>query len=246
MTEFPDWSPAPNIRDSIGLYELENQALDPDGLVLDAMRELAPWAGRSLVDLGCGTGFWLSQYAAEAAAVTGVEPDPELRRAATTRSEGVENVSVLAGSAEHMPFANASVDVVHARFAYFFGAGAEAGLQEVIRVLQPGGALVVIDNDYDHGEFADLLREATQGNAGFDPHAATEWWHKQRAQRVEVMSQWRFAAHADLAAVLRNEFRDGTADAWLSAHPGRTSLTYGYLLFAVTADSSRNNSANGR
>jgi hypothetical protein len=31
---FPDWQPAPNIRDAPELYELENRALDPDGLVL--------------------------------------------------------------------------------------------------------------------------------------------------------------------------------------------------------------------
>jgi SAM-dependent methyltransferase len=246
VSEFSDWSPAPNIRDSHALYELENQAIDPDGLVLDSMRELAPWIGRSLVDLGCGTGFWLNQYAAEAATVTGVEPDPELRLAATTRSEQASNVAVVAGSAEHLPLADATVDVVHARFAYFFGPGCEAGLREVMRVLRPGGSLVVIDNDYAHGEFADLLRAATQGNAAFDPHAARSWWREQGAQRVEVMSQWRFANHADLTAVLRNEFRDGSADAWLTAHPDRTALTYGYVLFATSRNDVDNESVNGR
>ncbi len=86
--------PAPNIRDSQPLYEIENQAIDPDGLVLAAMREFAPWAGRALVDLGCGTGFWLRHYAAEATTVTGVEPDPDLRLVATERVSGLANVTV--------------------------------------------------------------------------------------------------------------------------------------------------------
>ncbi|HEY9476043.1 MAG TPA: hypothetical protein VIS06_19615 [Mycobacteriales bacterium] len=79
MSEFPDWRPSPNIRDSPDIYQLENRAFDPDGLVLAEMRRLAPWAGRYLVDLGCGTGFWLPGYATEAASVTGVEPDPTPR-----------------------------------------------------------------------------------------------------------------------------------------------------------------------
>lgn len=53
---------------------MENQALDPDGLVIAEMRRLAPWAGRHLLDLGCGTGFWLPGHATEAVLVTGVEP----------------------------------------------------------------------------------------------------------------------------------------------------------------------------
>jgi ubiquinone/menaquinone biosynthesis C-methylase UbiE len=233
MTTFPDWRPAPNIRDAPGLYEIENEATDPDGVLLDAMREIAPWAGRSLVDLGCGTGFWLSVYAAEAATVVGVEPDPDLRRLAEDRCSDAARIRVVAGSAEQLPLDDISVDVVHARFAYFFGAGAEAGLQEVRRVLRPGGALVVVDNDYAHGEFADLLRAAAEGNAALDPAATDRWWRSHGARRVPVMSRWRFPTSADLAAVLRNEFRDGTADGWLNRHPGRFSLTYGYVLFAV-------------
>jgi ubiquinone/menaquinone biosynthesis C-methylase UbiE len=240
MSEFSDWMPAPNIRDSQALYELENQALDPDGIVLEAMRNVAPWAGRSLIDLGCGTGFWLPRYAAEAATVIGIEPDPELRAAAIARSEALANASALAGSAEHLPLPDASVDVVHARFAYFFGAGSEAGLQEVMRVLRVGGTLVVVDNDYAHGEFADLLHAATQGNAAFDPAATAHWWRDRGARRVDVMSQWRFKHESDLAAVLRNEFRDGSADAWLDTHPGRASLTYSFALFALSRGSDDN------
>jgi hypothetical protein len=63
---FPDFRPAPNQGDRPDLYEVENRAVDPAGRLLDAMRDLAPWAGKTLVDLGCGSGYWLPRYAAEA------------------------------------------------------------------------------------------------------------------------------------------------------------------------------------
>src|SRR5690242_12150303 len=97
---FPDFAPAPNQGGDPALYELENLAMDPDGLVLAAMRKLAPWAGKILVDLGCGSGYWLPGYAGEAATVIGVEPDPKLRELAAARDR---RARVLAGSAEHMP-----------------------------------------------------------------------------------------------------------------------------------------------
>jgi hypothetical protein len=46
---FPDFRPAPNQGNRPDLYELENRAIDPDGLVLQAMRRLTP---RSQPDRG--------------------------------------------------------------------------------------------------------------------------------------------------------------------------------------------------
>ena len=226
---FPDFQAAPNQGARPDLYELENEALDPDGLVLAAMRELAPWAGRTLVDLGCGSGYWLPGYAAEAAAVIGVEPDPALVPLAAARDP---RARVLPGSAEHIPLGDASVDVVHARFAYFWPPGCGAGLAEVRRVLKPGGALVVVDNDHRAGEFAGLLGAAACTALG-RADDTDAWWAERGASRTEVMSRWQFRSREDFEAVLRLEFPGGVADRWLAAHRGVTGLSYGYVLFTI-------------
>jgi len=225
----PDFHPAPNQGARPDLYELENRAVDPDGLVLAAMRRLAPWAGRTLVDLGCGSGYWLPGYAAEASEVIGVEPDPALLPLARARDP---RARVLAGSAEHIPLEDASVDVVHARFAYFWPPRGQPGLTEVLRVLRPGGSLVVVDNDQRAGEFAGLLRAAGYQALG-RADVTDAWWAARGAVRAEVMSRWEFGSRNDLAAVLGLEFPGPVAGSWLAEHPEVTALSYGYVLFAV-------------
>jgi SAM-dependent methyltransferase len=226
---FSDFRPAPNQGARPDLYELENQAIDPDGRVLAAMRALAPWTGKTLVDLGCGSGYWLPGYAAQAGAVIGIEPDPALLPLAAARDP---RVRVLPGSAEHLPLGDASVDVVHARFAYFWPPGCAAGLAEVLRVLKPGGTLVVVDNDQRAGEFAELLRAAANTALG-QADTTDAWWAARGASRTEVMSRWQFSSRNDFEAVLRLEFPADVADAWLADHPGAFGLSYGYVLFAL-------------
>jgi SAM-dependent methyltransferase len=270
---FPDWRFAPNIGGHPDIYEIENRALDPDGHVLAAMRNLAPWGGRTLVDLGCGTGFWLAGYARDAARVIGIEPDPALRARAEARIRGLPRAEVLPGSAEHLPLPGRSVDVVHARFAYFLspgivgtaratgagggmasgasgqaGAGApgDAGLAEVMRVLRPGGSLIVVDNDYRWGEFAGLLAAAAAVPPPHTASAIDSWWRERGATRHEVRSRWRFASRADLAAVLNIEVPGPVARAWLARHPAATDLSYGHVLFAVTRANCASRSPAGR
>lgn len=237
---FPDYRFAPNIGGHPQSYELENRAVEQAGHVLPAMRALAPWAGKTIVDLGCGTGFWLPKYA-DAGHVIGVEPNPALRRvaAASARAAVGRRAEVLAGSAEHIPLQDGSADVVHARFAYFFPPGAEAGLTEVLRVLRPGGCLVVVDNDYRWGEFASLLASSSARPPLQTAAVVDAWWRDRRARRHEVRSELRFANRADLAAVLRIEVPGSVADAWLRRNPAALSLTYGFVLFAVQANLTR-------
>jgi SAM-dependent methyltransferase len=242
-SDFPDWRFAPNIGGHPDVYEVENRALDPGGHVLAAMRRLAPWDGRTVVDLGCGTGFWLAGYARDAARIIGVEPDPLLRERAEARIRGVRGAEVVAGSAEHLPLADRSVDVVHARFAYFLapgsgdgpGAGGPgAGLAEVMRVLTPGGSLIVVENDYRWGQFAGLLSAGAARPPRQIADAVDAWWRQRGATRHEVRTQWRFARRADLAAVLNIEVPAGVARAWLARNDTATSLSCGYVLYRVS------------
>jgi predicted RNA methylase len=49
--------PSPNIWHHPKVYEIENRAVDPDGVIEPAMRAIRDWAGATVLDIGCGTGF---------------------------------------------------------------------------------------------------------------------------------------------------------------------------------------------
>jgi SAM-dependent methyltransferase len=219
--------PSPNIWRAPETYELENRACDPGGVIEDAMRALADWQGRDVLDVGCGTGFHLSLFAATARSVVGVEPHAPLAALAVRRTRRLGNVDLRTGTAQQLPVPDSSVDVVHARWAYFFGPGCEPGLRELARVVRPGGTAFVIDNDGTRSTFGRWFR---LGHPSVDPGAVERFWSVQGWSRTPLDIEWRFDARADLEAVVRIELDPATADAVLAEHEG-TSVDYAVNLF---------------
>ncbi|GLU49210.1 class I SAM-dependent methyltransferase [Nocardiopsis ansamitocini] len=209
--------PSPNIWNSPRLYELENAAVDPHGRIEAAMREVRDWSGAHVLDVGCGTGYHLPRFAATAARVTGVEPHRELAAAASSRVRGLANVTVAHGVAQSLPLPDSSVDVVHARWSYFFGPGCEPGLVELGRVLRRGGTAFVIDNDATRSTFGGWFRRAL---AGYDPGAVERFWSARGFQRRSLDMGWRFERRADLEAVVRIEFSPEWAEEFIAGHTG--------------------------
>lgn len=181
------------------------------------MRALFDWSGLDVLDVGCGTGFHLPWFADSAARVVGVEPHPDLAAIAARRCRRLDTVSVLTGTAQHLPLPDDSIDFVHARWAYFFGPGCEPGLAELERVVRRGGLAVVIDNDATTSTFGSWFR---RGHPAYDPATVARFWSGQGWQRVPVEMGWAFGSRAELSSVVRIEFDRSTAEAVLAEHDG--------------------------
>jgi len=110
-------------------------------LILDL---IGPPAGLRILDVGCGDGVLAVELAGSTAHVTGVDASPEMIAAARRRAErhGRE-VSLELGKAEKLPFATDMFDMVIAVTVLCFVEDTAGALREMIRVLKPGGRLIV-------------------------------------------------------------------------------------------------------
>jgi SAM-dependent methyltransferase len=224
----PEPTRSPNIWDSPDTYEVENLGVDRDGVIEAAMGRLHPLAGADLVDIGCGSGFHLPRWRALGArSVVGVEPHTPLLELARERAAGDAATRVLDGTAQALPLEADSVDVAHARWAYFFGAGCEPGLAELARVLRPGGTAFVIDNDATRSTFG---RWFSRAHPGYDALAVERFWARQGWSRERLTIRWDFDSREDFEAVVRIEFPETAAEGILAEHEG-TGVDYAVSLW---------------
>src|SRR5881409_2211018 len=104
------------------------------------------------LDAGCGTGFLAFELAARGHHVTGVDFAPamiaEAKRKATERSVSIRFEQ---GDVQALPFASDSFDFAISRHVLWTLPHPEAAIAERIRVLRPGGRLVVVDGQFDAG-----------------------------------------------------------------------------------------------
>jgi phosphatidylethanolamine/phosphatidyl-N-methylethanolamine N-methyltransferase len=104
--------------------------------------------GGRVLDVGVGTGLSLSDYS-PTTKVCGVDiSEPMLRRAQQrVREQKLLNVETLAVmDAKHLAFANNFFDAVVAQYVITAVPDPEATLDDFVRVLKPGGELILVNH----------------------------------------------------------------------------------------------------
>jgi len=160
---------------------------------LPSARRLHHWAletaavqpGENVVDLGSGTGTMSLQLASLVVAVAsagvpvgqviGIEPNPHLRAVAVSRAKaaGVTNVSFVEGFAGALPFDDSTIDLVWCERVLQHLADPQSAINDIARVLRPGGRAVLLDSDYGTRIVSDLDPDlaATFSTASLGPIA---------------------------------------------------------------------------
>jgi arsenite methyltransferase len=107
-------------------------------------------AGEDVLDVGCGAGMdslVAAQMVGVSGSVTGVDMTPEMvvKARGSIAEMGLGNVRIVEGSAEHLPFDDASFDVVISNGVIDLIPDKDAVFSEITRVLRPGGRIQLAD-----------------------------------------------------------------------------------------------------
>jgi ubiquinone/menaquinone biosynthesis C-methylase UbiE len=162
---------------------------------------LDPKPGDTILDLGCGNGLLtldLARAVGPDGGVTGLDPSPDMLQAAATRCESQDRVTLIDGDANHLPFDADRFDKIVSLQVFEYFSDLARPLDEALRVLRPGGKLVIADMHWDS-----LI------------------WHSDNPDRMNRMiaAYDQHLAHRSVPAVLPAMMRDrGMADVTLTQH----------------------------
>ena len=119
----------------------------PERLVLAQHREyLADGLSGTVLDIGSGTGAMFPYFAGDVS-VQAVEPDHYMRQQAVERArESTADITLADASAENLPYDDNTFDAVVASFVFCTIPDHERALDEVARVLRPGGEFRFVEH----------------------------------------------------------------------------------------------------
>lgn len=124
--------------------------------VLHVIRERFDVTGKTVLDVGSGSGQSALPLARYVGAVIGVEPQAGMRALAerAAREQGIENVTFLAGSADAIPLPDHAVDIVLAITAPLV-------VDEAMRVVRRPGTIIRVDiaPEWYGGELAAVIQD---------------------------------------------------------------------------------------
>lgn len=138
------------------------------------------YKGKNLLEIGCGLGTDLLQFARAGAHVTGVDLTPASIDLARKRFSlyGVPATFQVA-DAESLPFPDASFDVVYSFGVLHHTPDTQKAINEVFRVLKPGGEMILmLYHKHSWHFFAGV------------PLTALARWFKRTSQRESASKEW--------------------------------------------------------
>ncbi len=104
-------------------------------------------AGAVVADVGTGTGFVLRGLLERAAELVGFDESPQMLAVARGNFAAYPHVQFRQAEGQHLPEADNTFDAVFANMYLHHAPDPAAAIVEMVRILKPGGKLVITDLD---------------------------------------------------------------------------------------------------
>ena len=119
------------------------------------LNELGDVSGKKILDVGCGTGelLYVFENGYKNVEAHGLDISPKMLEKAKERTS---NVEYKEGNVEKLPYDNDTFDIVVNSASFHHYENPQKALEEMRRVLKPGGKLYVLDSVRDYGPISFL------------------------------------------------------------------------------------------
>ncbi|MCP4417292.1 MAG: methyltransferase domain-containing protein [Chloroflexi bacterium] len=156
-----DWD---EIRSGYFTEEMRDAAIRLARLTPDAI----------VADVGTGTGFVIQGLAPHVAKVYGFDESPEMLEVARHNLAASDNVDLRQAQGSTLPLPNGSLDAVFGNMYLHHDPDPPAAIVELVRVLRPGGRLILTDLDAHDQEW--MLEAMADRWLGFERDAIGDWF----------------------------------------------------------------------
>jgi ubiquinone/menaquinone biosynthesis C-methylase UbiE len=128
------------------IYDLLNGPAERAGLH-EQRHDLLAQATGATIEIGAGTGLNLPHYPPALTRLALTEPDPHMSRRLRRRASRLgRDAEILDAAADQLPFPDASFDTAVVTFMLCCVPDEQAALNEITRVLAPGGRLLFLEH----------------------------------------------------------------------------------------------------
>ncbi len=145
------------------------------GILESFARFVDPRPGQRLLDVGCGPGALVRQFARGGCQVVGVDADPAMVARAEELAAGMPGAEFRQGSVLALPFGAGEFDLVTATNVIFLLPDPVAGLKEMARVCKVGGRVAMLNPAPRLSQNTAQTFAAEAGLNEFDTLSLTHW-----------------------------------------------------------------------
>jgi SAM-dependent methyltransferase len=218
----PEWTDAdPELHARLG------EMVDPERKVLAALERITPVSGKRIADVGTGIGHYPMLLARRTGRTYGIEADDTLREEARRRAAAAHqpNIRIVAGEPDRLPLRDGAVDIVLSGVIDPDDSSLPA-IAEALRVLRPGGRLVVIGY-YGRDDLASLLEPEVVAHAFAATQRRTGWWLRHGFKIKVVHTRIDLSDPALALELLPRLYGDRGRAYLMGPHPGDLELKIG-------------------
>ena len=167
-----------------GQWDQMRKSFFPDRVRKVAASRANIQAGKLAADIGAGTGFITEELVRNGLKVIAVDQSEAMLEEMKKKYARYDTVEYRVGEFNHLPIQNEKVDYVFANMYLHHVELPQVAINEMARILKPGGKIVITDMDEHDFEF--LRKEQHDRWMGFKKEDIESWFNEAGLKNVTV------------------------------------------------------------